>query len=593
MHRLTGIGVSSGVAIGRAVVLIQNAQAIQFRIRQSQVESELAALAAARERSRQQLIEIRARVAATGDAELASLFDAQLLMLDDPMLLARAEALVRDQQINAEWAVQQVADGIGEIFSRLEDPYLRERRGDVTDVMGRLRMNLRPGHATPRDLLSAIDGPCVLVCDELTPSIAAQIDWTRIRGFATDAGSRTYHTAILARSLDVPAVVGLHDASRRISAGTLVAIDGGSGDVLIDPAEETIAALSARGAHPRASTPAPEPDDHGPTQTADGVTIRLEANIEFPADLKAARACGAEGIGLYRSEFLLAETFDESVGEDAQYQVYRALVEGMAPHPVTIRTFDLDETQLANRSRGGAARGWTSGRGNPLGLRGMRLSLAHPDLFRTQIQALLRAARHGSLRILLPFVSGVDEVREARRIVAEAAAALAARGETPPPVPLGVMIEIPSAAYAADLLAREVGFCTIGTNDLIQYCLAVDRADERVSHLYEPLHPAILRLISIVRRAADRRGIPVSLCGEMASDPALLALLVGLGLREFSMTPAAIPIARRLLRDIRVDEMRRVAREALRLPTVDAIGQRLLGALSVRRGRTPAGVGDA
>ncbi|HEY7791448.1 MAG TPA: phosphoenolpyruvate--protein phosphotransferase [Vicinamibacterales bacterium] len=580
MHRLTGIGVSGGVAVGRAVVLIQNAQAIRFRLRQTQIDSELEALASARDRSHQQLVEIRNGIAQAGNADLASLFDAQLLMLDDPMLLARVEALVREERINAEWAVQQVADGLGEIFSRLEDPYLRERRGDVADVMGRLRMNLRPGRATPRDLLSAVEGACVLVCDELTPSMAAQVDWSRIQGFATDAGSRTYHTAILARSLDVPAVVGLHDASRRIAAGAIVALDGESGDVLVDPDEATLTTLKARARRPVARSSG-EPVN-GPAQTADGVAIRLEANVEFPADLHAARAAGAEGIGLYRSEFLLAGSLDELVDEETQYRAYRSLVEGMAPRPVTIRTFDLDDQQLASRSRPAAARGWTGGRGNPLGLRGMRLSLSRPDFFRTQLQALLRAAAHGSLRILLPFVSGVDEVREARRLAAEAASVLAARGDTPPPVPLGIMIEIPSAAYAADLLAREVDFCTIGTNDLIQYCLAVDRADERVSHLYEPLHPAILRLISIVRRAADRRGIPVSLCGEMASDPALLALLVGLGLREFSMTPAAIPVARRLLADIRADDMRRFAREALRLPTVQAISRRLLEVLSVR-----------
>jgi len=592
MQRLTGLGVSGGVAAGRAVVIIQGTQAIRFRIAAGQVDRELAALADARERSHHQLQEIRARVAEAGGAELATLFDAQLLMLDDPMLMARAESLVRTRRVNAEWAVQQVFEDMAAIFDTIEDPYLRERKGDVADVIGRLRMNLRYGQTTPGDLLRSIDGPCVLVCDELTPSMAAQVDWTRISGFVTDAGSPTYHTAILARSLDVPAVVGLHDASARIQAGAMVIVDGTAGEVTSEPPQEALDAVLTRLASRPVAGPVRTGGRSGPAVTADGVAIRLEANIEFPADLAAARASGAEGIGLYRSEFLLAETLEDSIDEDRQYEVYRHLLEGMAPAPVTIRTFDVDEEQLVNRARRGPGRGWAVGRGGPMGLRGLRLSLTRRELFRTQLRALLRAARHGHLRIMFPFVSGVEQLREAREIVAEAAAELVARGERPIDVPIGVMIEVPAAAYTADLLAREAAFFTIGTNDLIQYCLAVDRADERVSRLYEPLHPAILRLVALVRRAAGRRGIPLSLCGEMASDPSLLALLVGLGLREFSMTPTAIPTARQLLQDIRVDEMRRVAREALRLPTVEAIERRLLDVLARRRAGAAAVAGE-
>jgi phosphotransferase system enzyme I (PtsI) len=319
-------------------------------------------------------------------------------------------------------------------------------------------------------------------------------------------------------------------------------------------------------------------DRQRPAMTADGERIRLDANIEFPDDLAAARYAGAEGIGLYRSEFLLTAA-GGAASEDEQYAVYRRMVEGMAPGVVTVRTFDVDEEQLALRSADSSLAGsWVADeeRGSRQGLRGLRLSLTRPDLFRAQLCALLRAARHGSLRILFPFVSGVEEVRAAKQMVAEAAAELTRRGEAPPAVPIGIMIEIPAAAYTADLLAREVDFFTIGTNDLIQYCLAVDRADERVSRLYEPLHPAILRVILMVRRAASRQRIPVSLCGEMAADPALLALLVGLGLREFSMTPGAIGVAKQLLAAIRSDELRALARRILRLPTVDEIERELV-----------------
>jgi phosphoenolpyruvate-protein phosphotransferase (PTS system enzyme I) len=307
--------------------------------------------------------------------------------------------------------------------------------------------------------------------------------------------------------------------------------------------------------------------------------IRLEANIEFPDDLAAARYAGAEGIGLYRSEFLFTGTSGSRVDEDEQYQVYRRMLEGMAPGPVTVRTFDVDEDQLASRAEGAAVWGGDEERGSRQGLRGLRLSLTRPELFRGQLRALLRAARHGSLRIMFPFVSGVEQLREARRLVAEAAADLTRAGEAIPAVPIGVMIEIPAAAYTADLLASEVDFFTIGTNDLIQYCLAVDRADERVSLLYEPLHPAILRLIMMVRRAARRRRIPVSLCGEMASDPALLTLLVGLGLTEFSMTPGAIGVAKQVLSEVRADDLGALARRVLRLPTVADIERELLAAL--------------
>ena len=576
MRRLTGIGVSPGVVAGRAVILIQRAQVLRYQIAPARLERELARLEQSRMRAREQLVDIRARVARRRGPELASLFDAQLLMLDDPMLVPRAAAIIRLQRVNAEWAIQQVFHEFSAVFDEVADPYLRERKGDVSDLVGRLKMNLRHGVATTRDLLRQVEESSVLIADELTPSLAAQVDWTKIRGFATDAGSRTYHTAILARSLDVPAVVGLHNASRLIQAGQLVVIDGGGNEIVVDPDEEVLARVASSAVDRRPAGTA-EPPRHGPVTTADGARIRLGANIEFPDDLAAARYAGAEGIGLYRSEFLLGGG-SAGVGENEQYEIYRAMLEGMAPGTVTIRTFDVDEDQLTRRSaQQSLAGGWIApeGRASRQGLRGLRLSLTRPELFQVQLRALLRAARHGSLRIMFPFVSGVEQLREARRMIAEATAELARRGEPVPEVPVGVMIEIPAAAYTADLLAREVDFFTIGTNDLIQYCLAVDRADERVSRLYEPLHPAILRVIVMVRRAAGRRGIPVSLCGEMASDPALLTLLVGLGLTEFSMTPGAIGVARQVLGEVRRDDLRALARRVLLLPTAEEIDREL------------------
>jgi phosphoenolpyruvate-protein phosphotransferase (PTS system enzyme I) len=580
MQRLTGIGVSPGVVSGRAVILIQRAQVLRYRIAPGRVEHELQRLDESRVRSREQLVEIRARVASRRP-ELASLFDAQLLMLDDPMLLPRAADIVRDQRVNAEWAVQQVFHEFSAVLDEVADPYLRERTGDVADLVGRLRMNLRKGVVTPKDLLRELDEASVLIADELTPSLAAQVDWTRVRGFATDAGSRTYHTAILARSLDVPAVVGLHDASGRVQPGQLVIIDGSANQLILDPTPEEIA-RAAQHADDRRPAAGAEIERRRRAATADGVPIRLDANIEFPDDLAAVRYAGAEGIGLYRSEFLLTSGIAELSDEERQYEIYRGMLEGMAPGSVTVRTFDVDEDQIASLlAERPLAGGWVTDeqRGSRQGRRGLRLSLTQPELFQVQLRALLRAARHGSLRIMFPFVSSVEQVRAARQMIADASAELTRRGERVPKVPVGAMIEIPAAAYTADLLAREVDFFTIGTNDLIQYCLAVDRADERVSQLYEPLHPAILRMILMVRRAAGRQRIPVSLCGEMASDPALLTLLVGLGLTEFSMTPGAIAVAKQVLGELRRDELRALARRILRLPTVDEIEHELLAAL--------------
>jgi phosphoenolpyruvate-protein phosphotransferase (PTS system enzyme I) len=588
MQRLKGIGVSPGVVAGRAVILIQRAQVLRYQIVPSRVQHELERLDVSRAASREQLLEIRARVARRRP-EMASLFDAQLLLLDDPMLLPHAAEIVRQQRVNADWAVQRVFDEFGAVFDEIADPYLRERKGDVADLIGRLRMNLRQGVSTPRDLLKEVDEASVLIADELTPSLAAQVDWTKVRGFATDAGSRTYHTAILARSLDVPAIVGLHDASQQVQPGQLVVLDGSASELVLDPEPDELARAARHSEDHHRSPAGADTERRRPAATADGVRIRLEANIEFPGDLAAARYAGAEGIGLYRSEFLLAarspteNELDSVAEEERQYGIYRSMLEGMAPGAVTIRTFDVDEDQLASRlAQRPLAGEWVAdeARASRQGLRGLRLSLTRPELFQVQLRALLRAARHGRLRIMFPFVSGVEQLREARMLIAEARAELARRGEQVPPVPVGVMIEIPAAAYTADLLAREVDFFTIGTNDLIQYCLAVDRADERVSGLYEPLHPAILRMIVMVRRAANRRRIPLSLCGEMASDPALLTLLVGLGLTEFSMTPGAIPVAKEVLGELRSDELRTLARRILRLPTAGDIERELMAAVN-------------
>jgi phosphotransferase system enzyme I (PtsI) len=580
VQRLSGIGVSGGLGAGRAVVLIQRAQVLRFSIAASRVDAEIARLELARRRSAEQLDRIQLRLPGR---DLGALFEAQRLMVDDPMLLPRAAAIIGEQRVNAEWALQQVFDHLGAVFDAVEDPYLRERKGDLADVVGRLRMNLTPGGVGFRDVLGECEAPCVLVADELPPSIAAQLDWSRFEAFITDAGSRTYHTAILARSLDVPAVVGLHDATARIAPGTMVVVDGDEGTVSLDPPAHIAASAASGSSRTRRAIGAglPEKGPAAPLRTADGVAIRVEANVDLLGDAAFAMSRGAEGIGLFRSELLLAGRPADELTEDMQYDMYRQLLEDVRPSPVTVRTFDIDEDQLASGEHRRDTL-WAAGYEVPrsrLGLRSIRLTLKRRELLRAQLRALVRAAAHGDLRVMFPFVSGIEELREARSVLAEARQEIQARGSHGP-LEVGVMIEVPSAALTADLLAAESDFLTIGTNDLIQCCLAVDRTDEWVSHLYEPLHPAILRLIRRIRGVAARRKVPLSVCGEMASDPAVLALLVGMGLARFSMTPAAIPVARRVIQDMDTRELRAVAVRALQLETAPEIEQFLTDALT-------------
>jgi phosphotransferase system enzyme I (PtsI) len=562
MLQLIGLGISPGLARGRALVVRQQTRDVRYRILPEAVASECARLDAARARSRAQLREIQAHVSRTAGPEYAALFDAQLLMLDDPLFMGRADAFIREGRVNASWAAARAAEDIAARLLETDDPYLRDRRGDLADVVGRLRMNLRsPGRDGTAELLRSVPGPCVIVADDLPPSMAAQVDWSRVAGFATDAGTRTYHTAILARSLRVPAVVGLHDASRRIAPGTPVVLDGATGELLVDPPEDLAERLATRHAARVAEEHRLGELRELPATTADGVAIRLHANLELPDDATQALACGAEGVGLYRSEFLLANRSIEQLTEDVQCAAYCDVLQRMQGREVTIRTFDAGEEQLG---RSPASPGAFRTR---LGLRAIRLSLSLRALFRTQLRALLRAAPHGQLRIMFPFISGADELREARQVLAEAAGELRQRGESAATVPVGAMIEVPSAALTADLIAPEADFLSLGTNDLIQYALAADRTDDRMQQFYEPLHPAILRMVRQVQRVGRRHNMRVSVCGEMASDPLVITILLGLGITEFSMTPVAIPAVKQVIRSVHLVEARRIARAALRAAT--------------------------
>jgi phosphoenolpyruvate-protein phosphotransferase (PTS system enzyme I) len=577
---IRGTAASPGVAIGPALVVERRAVTV-FRVLlpEEGVEPEVGRLQRAIEASRAQLEAIKQRLARDVGLPFARIFEAQLLMLDDSLLKQRAASAVRGERVNAEWALRAVAEDLRGRFAQLSDSYLRERSADLDDVLGRIHANLSGAADGPS--FSRLPGPCVLVAADLAASEAAELDWQRVLGIALDAGSATHHTSILARSLGIPAVVGLQDASRRIRPGAVLAVDGTRGLVVVEPSVPTIEVARSEDARRR------EEDDRLrglrslPAQTRDGVRIRIQANAEFPGEAATALEQGAEGIGLFRSEYLIGRS-RVWPSEERQTEVYRRLLDQMSPHPVTIRTWDLGPEDLVP----GEPRS-----SNPaLGERALRLLRRAREPFLIQLRALLRAAAHGPLRIMLPFVSGLDELRAATALLAEARAQLSDRGvPMADRVPLGLNVEVPSAALTVDLLAGEVDFLSVGTNDLIQYLLAVDRGDPRVSSVYQPLHPSVLRVIRSIVQAADALRVPLGLCGEMAADPSQALMLVGLGVRELSMTPTAIPRVKAAIREVEAASLERTALACLNLRTPLEIEQRLAQDLQVHRALVPGG----
>jgi phosphotransferase system enzyme I (PtsI) len=545
MFLVTGIGVAPGIAEGRAFVVRTHRRDVRYLVAADRVRAELSRLTEAQGRSRRQLEAIRAKLAGVAGHGAASLFEAQLLMIDDAMLVGRATAFVRDERRNAEWALRAAADELVAVIGAAGDPYLRERHGDVRDVVERLVGNLRwesRGVVVPEGAEAWL-----LVADELSPSTVAQVDWSRAAGFVTEGGSWASHTAILARSLGVPAVVGVARATTAIPPGASIDLDGATGECLVNGDAATRAEWRRRTA---AAAPVARWDrpgaDAGPVRTLDGADIRLDANLERPSELDDVLASGAGHIGLFRSESLLSPD-GRAPDEATQCAVYRRILEA-TPGEVTIRTFDAEPEPG----------------GRHLGLRMLQVDPARHAQFEEQIRALLAAASAGRLRILLPFVTDVGDLRFARAAIARAAETLRHAGVDVPAVPVGAMVEVPSAALTADRLARDADFLSVGTNDLAALTLAVGRDDAWAARFYDPLHPSMLRLLRFVARAGLRTRARVSVCGEMAAEPRALAVLIGLGLREFSVAPAARGVARQLASGIALRDARRLAREAFR-----------------------------
>ncbi len=556
---MSGLAVSSGIAIGRAYIGDDGIPPVcEIRIGEAAVEAERTRFAEAVAVSIKQLKKLKARAGGlpnSASAEIGHLLDAHLAMLANSRLVRGVDSRIAGERLNAERAVEIEIDAIGKSFAAMADPYLAARIEDIRLVGARLVRNLIN---KPYSRYSAVAEGSIILAEELTPADAALLDPQRIAGFATESGGAESHTAIVARALGLPSVLAVPALRKRARDGEMVIIDGGSGTVILDPAPQTLCDYEARRDNLFRERRHLARLRKLPALTRDGAEISLEANLELPIELDSALANGAMGLGLVRSEFLYMNR-DDLPGEEEQYQAYSALVRGMGGKSVTVRTLDFggDKTSPPLADYAGGEKS------NPaLGLRAIRLSLKHRRLLDAQLAAMLRAAAEGPLRILLPLISTPGEIRSVREAMGEITRRLKRRGmplpESPPP--LGAMIEVPGAALAADALAAEADFFAIGTNDLIQYTLAIDRGDEAVAHLYDPLHPAVLRLIQFAVEAALRRRMPVSLCGEMAGDPRFSVLLLGLGLRNLSMAPRNIPRVKQRIRELDIAAATRRAR---------------------------------
>jgi phosphotransferase system enzyme I (PtsI) len=566
MRVLKGIPASGGVAIGKGFFLSRVLpRSVRSTVGREQVDEEVAAFQRAVARSREQILAIRDGVADTS-SEHHQILSVHLALLEDSMLIEQTVRTIRENQFAADWAFNKVLQNVLGTFHRIEDPYLRERGHDLRQIGHRVLENLA---GRPVDSISAIRDPVVIVAHDLSPADTAQILKSPVLGFATDVGSRTSHTAITARSLGIPAVVGVEGGTEAFGAAETVIVDGEEGVVVFDPTVEVVREYQERRKAFARRTRDLAKFARLPTITRDGKTLLLLANIEFPEEADVALRSGAYGVGLYRSEFLFLNRKDLP-SEEEHFQTYRKVAEKFVRHPVTIRTFDLGGDKFASQLE-------LAEEMNPaMGLRAIRFCLKEKEIFKPQLRAILRASMYGKVRMMFPMISGVGELREAMTVVEEVRAELRRRRiPYDKEMPIGIMIEIPSAAIVADLLAQEAEFFSIGTNDLIQYSLAIDRVNEHVSYLYEPLHPAILRLIRRVVEAGHDAGIPVSMCGEMAGEPFYSYALLGLGLDELSMNAAAIPRVKRILRKSVAYEAKEFAGSLLLHATAAEIGRAL------------------
>jgi phosphotransferase system enzyme I (PtsI) len=551
-----GIAVSAGVCRGKILVLHRTRHVIGRRVLpEAEVAGEVQRFEQALVRTRHQILELQRKVMKELGANEANIFDAHLLMLEDQVLVGEVIRAVREQKLNADYVFHSVAERYAEAIAGANDEYLRERTADLRDLTVRVLDNLLD--VKDQFDLRHLAEPRILISHDLSPSTTAQLDRKLTLGFATDIGGQTSHTAIMARSLGIPAVVGLHDISHELDSDDYALLDGYNGVVIVNPTDQTLFEYGQLLKRRASLDEKLHEIETQPAITLDGTPIRLSANIENPGDVEAVRTHGAEGVGLFRTEFLFLNRA-QLPDEEEQYRAYHEVAAALKPHPVVIRTLDLGGDKFASHLQ-------LAQELNPfLGWRAIRFCLQQPEMFRRQLRAILRASAEGNVKMMYPMISGLDELNQANALVEQYRAELRAEGKPfDDKMDIGVMIEIPSAVLVANSLAGLAKFFSIGSNDLIQYALAADRTNEKVSHLYEPTHPAIVRLIKMTVTAAHERGIPAAVCGEMAGDPVLVPLLLGLGVDELSTAPTGIAPVKYLIRRLKLDEARALAAFAL------------------------------
>jgi phosphotransferase system enzyme I (PtsI) len=564
---LEGISAAHGVAIGRAYLVDRRRlKTPKFHLSGSEdIEDEITRLHRALQASYRELERVKQKMEAEREeSEHYNIIEAHQLILGDEHLVDESIRYIREERINAEWALQKTVEHIKGVFDAIEDDYFRERRSDVDFVGERVLRNLLGREATP------VKPPpdAIVVAHDLSPADTSQLHRDAVAGLVTDAGGKTSHTAIIARAHEIPAVVGLEDITSIVGTGDLLVVDGTEGIVIVNPTAETVSRYRARARSDAASSAALTQIRDLPAITTDGFVVELEANLDVADEIIGAIGHGASGVGLFRTEFLFM-TKDRIPTEEDQYQASRQVLEALEGRPATFRTFDLGADKLYSFV------GEQYREANPaLGLRSVRLCLQETvrPIFKQQIRGILRASVHGKCRIMFPMISGVGELRHALAVYEEARAELTE--EAVPfdeKIEVGIMIEMPSAAVLADVLAHEVDFFSIGTNDLIQYTLAVDRVNEHVTYLYEPLHPSILRLIRMVIDGAAVTGIPVSVCGEMAGDPAVVPVLLGMGLKKLSMNSVAVPGIKSAIRSMKLADLQELAEHVMTLTTAAAV----------------------